>query len=324
MKKTFWLAVQILVVTFPAICQDRVVEHGRYMGSILVCDNGYWNVGGRCEELPPVTNGSYLGSILMCDNGYRNVGGQCEELPPVANGSYLGSMLMCDNGYRNVGGRCEGLPSVANGSYLGSMLMCDNGYRNAGGRCEGLPSVANGSYLGSMLMCDNGYKNVGGKCDMLPSVPNAAYFGHVVVCDDGFIFHSGKCNRSATTQPFALRFDSTVVYKSRQAPVPTDPFLLFGPYFSQTPSAQYRSGSTFDAGSGNRYRWIRRYDGSTVVNGMNLQTGSVWTTTIGQDGSMNGFDKNMNSWTYNARTGFYMNYGTGKICTGRGPARSCF
>ena len=54
-----------------------------------------------------VPNGTYYGSTLMCNDGYKNVGGQCQKLPPVSNGRYYGSTLMCNDGYKNVGGKCN-------------------------------------------------------------------------------------------------------------------------------------------------------------------------------------------------------------------------
>jgi hypothetical protein len=99
-----------------------------------------------------------------------------------------------------------------------------------------------------------------------------------------------------------------------------------------TPPTRYRapsnstqsSGSSYDVQSGNSYRWRKSPDGVTKVDGMNLNTGSMWNTTIKPNGSMNGWDSQMNPWSYDSRSKTYMNYGTGKMCVGEGYARSCF
>jgi len=85
-----------------------------------------------------------------------------------------------------------------------------------------------------------------------------------------------------------------------------------------------RSGSTIDPLSGNTYFWHKDSSGNTQVNGMNLNTGSMWQTEIKRDGSMNGWDKNFNPWTYDSKTKTYMNLGTGTMCIGEGYARICF
>jgi hypothetical protein len=83
------------------------------------------------------------------------------------------------------------------------------------------------------------------------------------------------------------------------------------------------SGYTYDWRSGNSYTWSHGYDGTINVRGYNLNTGGMWNTTIEPNGSMHGFDSNTNYWTYDSRTGTYMNMGTGTICTGKGYARVC-
>ena len=98
----------------------------------------------------------------------------------------------------------------------------------------------------------------------------------------------------------------------------------------ETPSYQPPSYSppssrtTYDWQSGNTYTTRKRYNGDTDVNGVNLNTGSTWNTTIKPNGSMNGTDSKMNPWTYDSRTKTYMNYGTGQMCVGEGAARTCF
>jgi hypothetical protein len=82
-------------------------------------------------------------------------------------------------------------------------------------------------------------------------------------------------------------------------------------------------GSKYDWQSGNRYNWNQDSSGSTHLRGNNSNTGSQWNTTIQPNGSMRGFDSNGNSWNYNAQSGTYMNYGTGKMCVGKGVGRVC-
>jgi hypothetical protein len=269
-----------------------------------------------------VPNGQYMGSMLMCDNGYRDVGGQCKKLPPVSNGQYMGSMLMCDNGYRDVGGQCRKLPPVSNGQYMGSMLMCDNGYREVGGQCRKLPSVSNGQYMGSMLMCDNGYREVGGQCHQMASVANGSYLGPTVVCNNGFVFSGEKCVRSNGAASIRNRIDPDAIAQSSRAKERS--YAYDSTEYWSGYSAQTSSGTTFDATSGNQYNWRRNYDGSTDVRGLNFRTGSMWNTTIQPDGSMRGFDKNFNPWSYDSSSGTYLNYGSGKMCVGKGAARTCF
>jgi len=59
------------------------------------------------------------------------------------------------------------------------------------------------------------------------------------------------------------------------------------------------------------------------VDGSNLNTGSMWNTTIKPNGSMSGTDSNFNMWNYDAGSKTYMNYGIGKMCVGEGYARVC-
>src|SRR5262245_43041896 len=83
------------------------------------------------------------------------------------------------------------------------------------------------------------------------------------------------------------------------------------------------SGSTYDWESGNMYNWNRDFSGSTHLRGYNFNTGSQLNTTIQPNGSMRGFDSNSNYWNYDARSGTYMNFGTGTICVGKSAGRVC-
>ena len=73
----------------------------------------------------------------------------------------------------------------------------------------------------------------------------------------------------------------------------------------------------WDWRSGNMYNWNQDLNGTTHLRGNNFQNGTQWNTDIKPDGSMRGFDANRNYWTYDSRTGNYMNYGTGKMCFGK-------
>lgn len=106
---------------------------------------------------------------------------------------------------------------------------------------------------------------------------------------------------------------------SYQRSIPTPSYPMPMPSYRQ-PS----SGSTYDWQSENLYTWRRGLNGTTHVNGLNSRTGSMWQTDIKPDGSMSGFDKDFNPWRYDARTGTYMNLGTGRMCIGEGFARTCF
>lgn len=87
---------------------------------------------------------------------------------------------------------------------------------------------------------------------------------------------------------------------------------------------QPQQGSTYDWQSGNSYSWYKYSDGSTHISGSNINTGSYWNQDIKPDGSMHGFDKNSNYWTYDAGTGYYSNLGTGETCYGKGEFRQCY
>lgn len=75
--------------------------------------------------------------------------------------------------------------------------------------------------------------------------------------------------------------------------------------------------------NGNTYRSQKNYDGSITTRGYNYNTGNNWRTTTKPNGDQRGIDSNGNSWSYNKGSGTYMNYGTGKICTGKGAYRVC-
>ena len=80
----------------------------------------------------------------------------------------------------------------------------------------------------------------------------------------------------------------------------------------------------YDYRSGNMYNVQPRPGGGAHVQGYNAQTGSMWSTDIDRRGNMNGLDSNMNSWSYDNGSKTYFNYGTGRMCTGEGYARTCF
>lgn len=99
---------------------------------------------------------------------------------------------------------------------------------------------------------------------------------------------------------------------------------VFGYTLPAYPSIEFpQSGSTYDWRSGNWYHWTREPGGDTNVRGLNVNTGSIWHTTINPDGSMRGTDKNFNLWRYDANTEVYINFGTGEMCTGEGLSRVC-
>jgi hypothetical protein len=91
-----------------------------------------------------------------------------------------------------------------------------------------------------------------------------------------------------------------------------------------TGDAIAQSGYTYDWQSGNSYNWDTDDFGNTHVYGMNPNTGSTWNTTIDPQGNMQGFDAQMNPWSYDSGTGTYFNFGTGRMCIGQRPIRSCF
>lgn len=92
--------------------------------------------------------------------------------------------------------------------------------------------------------------------------------------------------------------------------------LLLSPSFV---SADY----TYDWQTGNSYSTYDTYNGTNVY-GSNLNTGSTWSAHINDNGDMTGFDSNFNSWSYDASSGNYINYGTGVMCMGEGELRQCF
>lgn len=58
------------------------------------------------------------------------------------------------------------------------------------------------------------------------------------------------------------------------------------------------------------------------VQGFSTRSGQTWNHTVDQQGQR-GFDGDGNYYTYDRNTGNYMNFGTGRICTGTGYARVC-
>jgi len=122
----------------------------------------------------------------------------------------------------------------------------------------------------------------------------------------------------ADTTP-ALPTYQTPAYRRYVPPTPT----YRAPAYRAPTYTPPSSGTTYDWKSGNVYRWNRQSDGTMRVDGMNPRTGSMWNQTIKPDGSMRGTDSNFNQWSYDPRSKLYMNYGTGKICTGQGYARVC-
>jgi len=79
----------------------------------------------------------------------------------------------------------------------------------------------------------------------------------------------------------------------------------------------------YDWQSGNSYSIHRDLNGNTRIRGFNSYTGSNWTTNIDRQGNFSGIDKRSNPWSYNSRSGLYQNFGTGKICWGKGVFRTC-
>ena len=120
-----------------------------------------------------------------------------------------------------------------------------------------------------------------------------------------------------------------VARRSRRQTLPEPTYApppVYRPRTSASTRPTYRtprSGSSYDWQSGNTYFWRRDSSGNTDVNGMNFNTGSMWNTKIKPNGSMTGFDSDMNMWNYDARSKTYMNFGTGTICIGEGFARVC-
>lgn len=96
--------------------------------------------------------------------------------------------------------------------------------------------------------------------------------------------------------------------------------LLAGLLIPLASHAEYK----YDPSTGNSYNYYTNpYTGQTTVRGYNGTTGSQWNTTIQPDGNMRGQDADGNFWNYNDSTGSYYNYGSGKICTGKGAYRVC-
>lgn len=98
--------------------------------------------------------------------------------------------------------------------------------------------------------------------------------------------------------------------------------LLVGLVSASASFAQ--SSSTYDWQTGNMYQtYTNPYSGQTQVHGSNTNTGSQWNTTIEPNGNQHGMDSHNNAWNYDANTGNYINYGTGKMCFGQGANRIC-
>lgn len=96
------------------------------------------------------------------------------------------------------------------------------------------------------------------------------------------------------------------------------------PNYSGSTGYGSKSGYKYDPKTGNSYNYSTDSQGTTTVRGSNLGTGSNWTNIIDKKGNQRGIDSNFNNWTYNAATGNYYNYGTGKSCYGKGSLRQCY
>ncbi|MBN2896139.1 MAG: hypothetical protein JXK05_09660 [Campylobacterales bacterium] len=157
-------------------------------------------------------------------------------------------------------------------------------------------AVSNGRYVGSLLICDNGLEERGGCC-VNSNGSNQSTQGYG---------YSGGVGITSPSRPYSYGGAS-------------------GFNFNNAPSPSYKptSGSTYDLTSGNSYTWSKGYDGTTHMSGMNLNTGSTWSADYQKDGSMRGFDSKMNMWSYDSGSGTYINYGTGRMCIGKGAARIC-
>ena len=88
--------------------------------------------------------------------------------------------------------------------------------------------------------------------------------------------------------------------------------------------AYAQSGTGHDWYSGNSYYWNTDSEGKTTVHGFDTKTGAYWNATIEPDGDMRGYDSNYNPWSYDSRTGYYYNFGTGENCIGKGYVRTCY
>lgn len=99
-------------------------------------------------------------------------------------------------------------------------------------------------------------------------------------------------------------------------------FILVFLFFSTTDviaACKYK----YDYKSGNNYR-VCTNNNSVSIYGNNYQTGSSWSQTQRSDGTYRGRDKNNNYYSGNNKSGYYFNYGTGKMCFGKGWARTCY
>jgi hypothetical protein len=207
------------------LAQPPDPPHGRYIGSTLVCDDGYKPRGRRCVKLPPVEHGHYVGSILVCDDRYEARGYRCVKLPANGHGDYIGSTLVCDDGYEARGYRCVKLPAVRHGDYIGSTLVCDDGYEASGYRCVSLRAPPHGTYLGSILLCDPGYRQVTPrKCRRGPT--NATSIGrYVALCRTDVLATNGRCLKITST---AYRARPTVVPPRLRPPLCAEDGSCYG------------------------------------------------------------------------------------------------
>ncbi|WP_018234421.1 hypothetical protein [Thioalkalivibrio thiocyanodenitrificans] len=90
------------------------------------------------------------------------------------------------------------------------------------------------------------------------------------------------------------------------------------------PAAAQNYGSNYDWRSGNSYSWQRDSTGTTRIQGHNINNGSMWSQSIDRRGNQQGWDSQGNAWSYDNNTGTYINYGTGRICSGSGALRTCY
>lgn len=100
-------------------------------------------------------------------------------------------------------------------------------------------------------------------------------------------------------------------------------YMLAACLFVLPTSVFAQSGSSYDWQNNNYYTWNSDRGGTTRYQGYNFNNGSMWGGQIDRRGNQRGYDRDGNYWTYDSQSKTYLNFGTGKMCTGTGYGRIC-
>jgi cysteine-rich repeat protein len=163
-------------------------------GTICICNNGWYNISGICQQCPPGTNyngfqcinippvcsqNSFYNSTInqcQCNNGLYNISGVCQQCP---SGTYFNGLTCVQSGttcplnsaYNYNTGQCQCNANLFNIS--GVCQQCPLGTQWNGQTCVqfGVPCGQNAAYNITINRCQclSNYYNISGVCQQCPS-----------------------------------------------------------------------------------------------------------------------------------------------------------